>query len=339
MDRKHFRGILRKYLHSRATPEEKNMIDAWYAEMGKVADATPEKDSDAELEKRYWSSLDAHIQKGKIRKLIFWKPVGIAASLLVVALASLYLIVPEKIKEDNLVEKPVENPGWQQVFNSGTRAQEFTLADGSVITLEPHSQLRFPSIFDDHERTVFLEGEAFFDVTRNEQSPFSVQTNQLTTKVLGTSFRVSAYAQNKRVTVAVKSGKVSVSARAEVESRQAQVPEIILTPNQQIVFDKESRKLARMIVEEPQPLLPPEEVRKMRFEEAPVTEIFEAIEKVYGVDLVFDADGFSSCVLTSVISDGDLYNRLDIICKAIGARYSLREHQIVIDGSGCDSNK
>ena len=336
MDRKHFRGILRKYLQRRATPKEKDLIDGWYAQMEKDLEADPENAVDPALGKMYWSSIHSHIKKEKVRLSVNWRPIGIAASLLVAALASLFLILDKKTLERNLVENPAGSPAWREVFNSGTSPQYITLTDGSVISLEPQSRLRFPSKFSESERPVFLEGEAFFDVARNEESPFFVHTSGLTTKVLGTSFRVTAYAQNKRVTVAVKTGKVSVSARTEAARDQIPMPEIVLTPNQQIVFDTEKKKLARMIVAEPQAILPAEEVRKMRFESASVTEIFTAIEKVYGVDLVFDTERFSSCVLTSVISDGELYNRLDIICEAIGATYSLKENQIVIDGRGCD---
>ena len=90
------------------------------------------------------------------------------------------------------------------------------------------------------------------------------------------------------------------------------------------------------IIEEPQPIPAEEKIRRMRFEEAPVAEIFSALERVYGVDIVFDKNQLSSCVLTTSISDGGIYNRLDIICEAIGAEYTVNEGEIVITGSGCD---
>ena len=86
----------------------------------------------------------------------------------------------------------------------------------------------------------------------------------------------------------------------------------------------------------PLPILPPEKVKLMRFDEGSVAEIFDAIEKVYVVKIVFDRERFASCALTTSISDGGLYNRLDIICKAIGAEYTLNDHQIEIKGTGCN---
>ena len=146
---------------------------------------------------------------------------------------------------------------------------------------------------------------------------------------------MEAFAENKKVIVSVKTGKVSVYETA-VEDEGDEISEVILTPNQQVVFDEVERKMSRMIVESPQAIVPEEELQRMRFVEAPVTEIFAAVEKVYGVDLVFDEKGLSSCYLTSVISDGDLYSRLDIICDAIGASYEVRGDHIVIAGSECN---
>lgn len=337
MDRKYFRDILRKYLKNRATPDEVSMIDAWYRKMENDAEGDTDAAADSALEDKYWASIQSHVKNDQVRRITIWKSIGVAASLLVVGLAAFFVIKSQRTAAKLAVEDTVASPAWQYVFNSGKDVQRITLSDGSTVALEPESRLRFPSAFDDEERHVFLEGEAFFDVARNEKSPFLVYTSQLTTKVLGTSFTVNAYAHDKCASVAVKTGTVAVTAKTEGKDHSSAMPEIILTPNQQVVFDTESKKLSRMIVEEPVPLLPADEVRKMRFEGAPVTEIFRAIENVYGVDLVFDYEKFSTCMLTSVISDGDLYNRLDIICKAIGATYSFKENQILIDGTGCDS--
>lgn len=75
----------------------------------------------------------------------------------------------------------------------------------------------------------------------------------------------------------------------------------------------------------------------MRFEDASPKAIFEAIEKVYGVQIVFDDSKFSSCRITTSISDGNLFNRLHIICEVMNATYRLEGDKIVIEGAGCQS--
>jgi hypothetical protein len=74
---------------------------------------------------------------------------------------------------------------------------------------------------------------------------------------------------------------------------------------------------------------------RMHFEGAPVSRIFDQLEKVYGVEIDFDRIVFSSCTLTTSIAEGNIYDRLNMICKAIDARYVLKENHIVIEGNGC----
>lgn len=333
MDQKHFRTILRRYLQGLATPEEEKIIDTWYSDMGNNDDSPP---AEGEEEQRYWSAIHSHIARTKTRMIIPWKSVRIAASLLLVAASCIYLLLPGEGRQNTITREETEITNWELISNEGKASRRYVLADGSSVTLEPESQLKFPTAFGEKERVVKLDGEGFFDVSRDEKRPFLVQTSQLTTKVLGTSFRVRAFRNDKNVTVAVKTGKVSVSMKDADAKDETKAQGIILTPNQQIIFDKEQNTLSRMLVEKPEMVLPEQVVRQMRFEAAPVSEILGAIQEVYGVDIVFDEETFSSCLLTSVISDGDLYNRLDIICKAIGASYSLEENRIVITGRGCD---
>jgi len=204
--------------------------------------------------------------------------------------------------------------------------------------LQPGSKIRYDHAFNKKPREIYLEGEAFFEVKRDETRPFLVYTHEVTTKVLGTSFTVKALREDKNITVAVKTGRVSVYAHA-TSQLQSNANETILTPNQQIVYNRTANTVSRMLVENPLAIVPAEEIKRMHFEEASVSEIFKALEKVYGVDMVFDEKLFSACTLTTSISDETIYDRLDIICKAIGATYSVEEFQIEIDGPGCNETK
>lgn len=225
---------------------------------------------------------------------------------------------------------------WKEVSNLSKTPRVVVLPDHSTVTLSPETRLRFLAAFDGRERVVYLDGEGFFEVARNIERPFFVHTSSLTMKVLGTSFTIKAFQKLKRVIVEVKTGKVSVRKNDGQSNGGRKVDEIILTPNQKIVYDNAEDRLSRMIVDAPQAILPAEEVKRMRFENAPVAEVFQAIEKVYGVDIVYDEGNFSNCRLTTSISDGGIYNRLDIICKAMEARYEMAENQIVVTGPGCN---
>ena len=89
-----------------------------------------------------------------------------------------------------------------------------TLADGTRVWMNADSQLEFPEQFNGTRRTVRLHGEAYFEVAKDRRHPFVVETDYLTTTVLGTSFNVRAYSQND-ASVALVDGSVSVKSGRE----------------------------------------------------------------------------------------------------------------------------
>lgn len=345
MEQKDFHEILKRYRLGQASPEEEKLIDAWYEAMGRQQD-TAMSNQDNELEQRYWKNIETHFKKTESKSSelqksttvnktkVLWYSIGIAASVLVAITSFVYLTNTTSAKKELAKEENQAPDTWRRITNTKTSQERITLPDGSNIILEPQSSIRFSSYFNTSVREIYLEGEGFFEVTHNAQKPFIVYANEVTTKVLGTSFTIKAFREDKTVSVAVKTGRVAVFANSG--NKPDEKKEIILTPNQQIVFNKNEEKILRRIVEAPQPLLPPEEIKRMYFEEAPLKKIVEAIEKIYGVDIVFEEDLFSSCTLTTSLSGGGLFNRLDIICTAIGAKYTLDGDKIVITGKGCN---
>ena len=339
MEHKNFVIILQRYLRGEATLSEKKLIEAWYASLNKhVSDQ--DVPSDAQLEELYRKTIYTHIRKStfkdNLRRNFPWYATGIAASLLV-TLSMYFFFVSERRSDSITVLKTRTAAVWKNISNTTQHQQIIFLPDSSKVTLQPESNLKFATAFFTTKREVYLEGEASFEVTHNAILPFLVYANEVTTKVLGTYFTVRAIKHEPNITVAVKTGKVSVYADRKKDSVSSPVNEIILTPNQQIIYDKSQRELSKTLVEKPRAILPQEEIRRMRFEDAPVSEIFEALEKAYGVEIEFDETIFSSCAMTTVISDDDFYNRLDIICDALGVSYTRDQDRIVITGSGCNA--
>jgi ferric-dicitrate binding protein FerR (iron transport regulator) len=116
------------------------------------------------------------------------------------------------------------------------RGCEFSaqLPDGSIVWLNSATSLRFPVKFSHDERTVHLEGEAYFEVVPNEEMPFRVISGDKTITVLGTRFNVSAYSDDPTWHVTLVDGKVSV--------RLGEEKERILKPSQQLLFHGNSGK-------------------------------------------------------------------------------------------------
>lgn len=213
------------------------------------------------------------------------------------------------------------------------------LPDGSQVKLFPQSRLSYDSHFGQQNRSVYLSGKAFFDVTKQPHSPFFVYANELVTKVLGTSFVVQAYPNDKHVEVQVKTGKVSVFTQNDPDKKQKlnnrELEGIVLTPNQQIILNRQELRLSKTLVAEPQILLEKLQIPTFEFEETPVVEVFELIEKAYGVNIVYDAELLSSCTITASLTDESLPHKIKLICQGIGASYETIDAQIVVYSKGC----
>lgn len=116
----------------------------------------------------------------------------------------------------------------------GSRSQ-VKLPDGSLIWLNAGSSLKFNGQFGQKNRNIFLEGEAFFDVTKNEKIPFVVKTKAVTVEVLGTSFNVKAYPEEKTIETIVTRGEVKVFKNSDFRNHQNSK---VLKKNQKVTYYK-----------------------------------------------------------------------------------------------------
>jgi len=114
------------------------------------------------------------------------------------------------------------------------------LADGSKVWLNAGSRLIYPSRFVDRNREVFLVGEAFFEVAKNEEQPFIVNTPDIQIKVLGTQFNLSAYPEENIVQTVLTEGSVELEwLNGGIFDRSTQI-----TPDQMIVANKKEKNTA-----------------------------------------------------------------------------------------------
>ena len=87
----------------------------------------------------------------------------------------------------------------------------FDLPDGSKVWLNAGSSLKYPTQFNDKQRVVSMQGEAYFEVESDKKHPFIVKTKQLTVEATGTAFNVNAYAPDHVAAVTLVKGKVAVT--------------------------------------------------------------------------------------------------------------------------------
>jgi len=277
-------------------------------------------------------------QETPVRPLHAWRGWWAAASVaLLIALGGWWFMQKNnsRIANSEATRQP-DSRLFEQVVNTTASVKLVNLPDGSQASLEPHSQLHYRKAFADTIREVFLVGEAFFEVQKNPAKPFLVRANAVTTKVLGTSFRVRAYDQDAQIKVMVKTGRVSVFPTHSQKHPDPEQDGLILTPNQQADFTKTDAHFTRSLIDKPIPIIPQSELQQFSFRNAPLPEILQAIEKTYGVEIIFDEQQLSNCRLTTSLDDESLFEKMDVLCEAIGATYKLVDAQIIIKSKGCD---
>lgn len=120
----------------------------------------------------------------------------------------------------------------------GSRAQ-FTLADGTVVTLNAGSTLRTDNHFGINDRIVELEGEGYFKVAKDKIKPFIVKTPYLKVTALGTEFNVKAYSIDKTIETTLVNGSVKIEPNTDGGKGEI----TILQPNQKLTFYKEDSRI------------------------------------------------------------------------------------------------
>lgn len=330
-----FKELLDRYARGQCSEAEKKLVDEWYETLGSGGPTSIPSGTEEKL----WNRINATNARENARNRSF-NILKIAASVSVIAVVSVWLylnfFVSRPIPREVAIDIPLSPlaPGEvnQEIRNDSNTPRIVTLEDGSVITLQPESKLTLPTKFAPSERVVGLTGEAFFDIERDTLRPFFVYSREVVTKVLGTSFTITARESDKQITVAVKTGKVSVFTN-RVKNKQSS--EVILTPNQQAVYDRSEIVVTKELVEKPQVILEKPTIFMMKYNETPVSEIFAALEKNYGVQIEYNESVLRNCVLTTTMSEEGLFERIQVICKAIGATYSVDNAVIKIDGKRC----
>lgn len=286
----------------------------------------------------------AHSSGNSVRRpqrRTFWPILVTAVGLISIGGWAFWSVFHPRLEQAPVTErsKLINPAGWVNQVNGTSQPVQIKLPDGSRMTLSPQSQASYPSIFQSAKREVHLTGEATFAVVHDSSRPFLVMSGSLVTRVLGTRFRVRAVPGDARITVSVQSGKVSVYDRRAlaVLHRQAipNVPGVILTANQQVVYDAKRTVYQRELVTQPSLIDPTEAPEQFEFQDTPVSVVLDRIQKSYGITMLYDAALFRECTLTASLAGVPLHDQLKLICASIGATYEIVDTHIVITGTGC----
>lgn len=238
----------------------------------------------------------------------------------------------EKYSYEVLVEE--SNKPLIEISNGKENFYSVKLPDGSIVTLSPGSKISYDSHFTNSDsRNVFLKGEATFEVAKDKEHPFLVFYKGVKTQVVGTKFTISS--NNNEVSVAVHEGKVKVSRMSEIDMGKLDNGNVMLLPNQKAVFEPENNLLKKAVVESPI-VLGNEGDNEFKFDNTPITTVFDKLEHAYKIRIVYNAKIMANCQLTIPFKNEPFFTKLDIICQTINAKYETVNGEIIITGMGCN---
>ncbi len=209
------------------------------------------------------------------------------------------------------------------IFGSSDSIRSVILPDGSKVWLNTNSSFRYPLSFSDKERNVFLEGEAYFEVTPDSTKPFIVTAGAIHVKVLGTSFNINTLSCNNAILTTLVTGKVSI-----LDSNGKDITR--MQPGQMAIYYKAENKLDLRQVNAT--LYTSWHQGLFTFEKARLAEITKKIQEIYGVNIIVNSgtktDAFYNFVFRKSQSLETVMEMLQFVAPI---QYKISDKEIYIN--------
>lgn len=266
---------------------------------------------------------------------IHYKWLRLAAAIIIVPLVSVGVfffmsgtdnqISSLKTGHESRVEKRVSANGQKSVL---------FLSDGTKVWLNAASKISYFKDFEEQgTRDVYLEGEAFFDVAHNEKKPFIVHTSSIKIKVLGTSFNVKSYFDEKTIETTLVQGKVRIE-QSDVSGNR--IGDVELKPNQRAVFNKESKVInIKEVVTDNSGSW---KLERLVFDEESIDNVILQMERWYNVKIHAKNRGHLDCKLTASIEKESLEEVLKLIAVSHNIRYKISGSEVFLEGTLCETD-
>ena len=331
IDKNHFERLLKKYEAGLCSKNEKQLLIEFYEAYQKKQNWQKELGNQKVLESELLDKINFKIAKAENVNITYNKKSVLVPILRIAAVIVIVLIAYFAAHQHSGVPNN-DNDQSAMIEKVTQRGQKYTvtLSDGTQIKLNSDSKLVYPKRFDNKKREVFLEGEAFFDVVKDEKRSFIIKSADLTTTVLGTSFNVKAFPQEiSQVTVAT--GKVRVTSG----NSQSTIKSHLLTRGEQINYNPSSGRIRKNEVDIERFLAWKDGI--LNFEEMKLHEAAKILERWYGVTIAFDNESIRHCrIVRGTYKDENLFNVLKSFQYFLGFEYKVVDgNYITIFGNGC----
>jgi len=324
--------LLAKKLSGNATAKELLQLENWrkeqvdndkFAKNAEELWQLSEKYSDRPFvtdKKAAWQSIESKLdtqEKGKIVQMKPWR------RLLQIAAISIFVIGAYWLWNNQAND--IGTTDFVAIQTNDDENKEIELPDGTKIWLNENSSIQYAANFQ--KRDVSLNGEAFFEVARMEDSPFEISSGGATTRVLGTSFNIRAYPDEAQVELTVKTGKVAFSDEKKIETK-------ILTAGEAANYEKGANKVVEKPALEANALA--WQTKKLAFISTPFSQVENDLERYFGVDIEVKNPDLSNCRFEGgTFKNAKLSEILELLQITMEWKISQDGTTYIIDGEGC----
>ncbi|MGZ3874811.1 MAG: FecR family protein [Mucilaginibacter sp.] len=321
-------ALLQKYREGRCTPQEALRIKRWFDSFDNIPDNLSDDDARRAADEAACEALiklfgkeTVHLPAARKSPVIYALS-RIAACLLLAW--GIYFIAARSKRS-----KP--DPITYTSFSSGKgERREIELPDRSVITLNAASTIRIASDFGVKDRKVSLQGEAFFQVSKDKSRPFLIKTGKIQTRVIGTSFNINAYPDENAISVAVATGTV------QVEKEEATGEKLIgknLTHNHLLVYNIKTGAYRNVLANAS--LLSAWRSNKLVFDKASMTQIAHVLERRFNIPVQIIGRPQKSNLYTVTFDNYSLDKLLPLLAELTGVSYEITKGRLILNIHNC----
>lgn len=318
MEKTNFDQLLERYLTGEVSEQEKIKLEAWL-EVRKT-NASVNLELSKEEEERLFQKIIS--SRDNVKDITTFKTTETKKGGWYLRIAASVLLLI------GLTYAGYQLIGINQngMLASRDEIQKLILNDGSIVWLRGESSLEYHEK-PDGIRYAELQGEGLFEVAKDPDHPFIIQSSTVTLKVLGTSFDVKI--DKERLELKVLTGKVNLSLNPEETGIDVQ-------PNEKVIYKGSgSLEKQQMSREEKESILAHTEYN-MQFNNATLAEVVKRLEDKFEITIKLDTQQIGECHITADLTDNGLERSLQLIKEVLNIEFTRQGNTITITGTGCN---
>ena len=222
--------------------------------------------------------------------------------------------VNNEVISSGTIHPPVAELSYTQLCVPYGKRAFLTLADGTSLWVNAGTTVIYPTVFTDHKREIYVDGEVYAEVQRDESRPFLVKTDQLEVSVLGTSFNLSAYKGDVLKRVVLVNGSVDVRLNG-INTR--------LSPNQSYTYTKQGSSVETVDAE----MYTSWRDGIYIFQDEPIESILQQLARYYNVTMIFPPQPSGTLCSGKLELKEDLSHLLNHLSQIASFNFGVKDNE------------